>query len=378
MTSEENDKTLSDVTEQEQQEHIERGPGHLLRKKREALGLSVQEAADALHITMHYVRSLESDAHDKLPGDVFIKGYLRAYASLLGLDSTVLINVYNEYTNQREDADMASPGRRRRRRNRNTPWIVFSGIAFVVMAIVLWYFSSDSDAATRTGASGTPRATPGTEQVSVAEPANQEEPASSPQVPMLVTPGQPVVVALGVKEPEQAQLPATVAEVAEEGSMELTYPSEQQEAISQASGTLPMALASSGALMASGLSAAESAEGLGTPDAVELESIGGESVAQQVGDDNEPGNIIRIDAGGEDVVQIRFSAESMVQVQDANEEQVYRDVRVAGDVLRINGTGPFNILLGEASHATLSYNGEEIDFSASIRIDNSARLTVGL
>ena len=117
MTSEENNEALVDEQDGQevQEEPTERGPGHLLEKKREALGLSVQEAADALHITMHYVRALETDAHDKLPGDVFIKGYLRAYANLLELDPTVLINVYNEYTNQRENADQASVNRRRRR-----------------------------------------------------------------------------------------------------------------------------------------------------------------------------------------------------------------------------------------------------------------------
>lgn len=351
MTSEENDKTLPEATEQELQEQIERGPGHLLRKKREALGLSVQEAADALHITMHYVRSLESDAHDKLPGDVFIKGYLRAYANLLGLDSTVLINVYNEYTNQREDADMSSFGRRRRRRNRNTPWIVFSGIAFVVMAIVLWYFSSGSNAAARTSAPDSPGSASGALLASVSsEPADQDEPAQAQAIPVLVEPGQPIVVPLGVKEPAQTPQAALQPTTVEDRAIELSYPSAQEGDASLVSEALPEAPA--------------------IPDELTL--------AERPNNDSEPGNVIRIDAGGEDVVQIRFSAESMVQVQDASEEQVYRDVRVAGDVLRINGTAPFNILLGEASHVTLSFNGEEIDFSASIRIDNSARLTVGL
>ena len=89
-------------------------------------------------------------------------------------------------------------------------------------------------------------------------------------------------------------------------------------------------------------------------------------------------HLIAIDAGGDDVVQIRFKGESMVQVHDASEEQIYRDIRVAGDVLQISGTAPFNILLGDASTSELSLNGEKIDFSASIRIDNSARLTIGL
>jgi transcriptional regulator with XRE-family HTH domain len=130
-------------------------PGQLLSRKREALGLSIQQVADELHITMHYVRALEADAHEKLPGVVFIRGYIRAYANYLKLDPTVLVNVFNEYINQRENSEQeASYTRSRRRRDRNLPWIAVSGVAFVLIAVALWYFGTG--AATQTGSAATP------------------------------------------------------------------------------------------------------------------------------------------------------------------------------------------------------------------------------
>ena len=66
------------------------------------------------------------------------------------------------------------------------------------------------------------------------------------------------------------------------------------------------------------------------------------------------------------------------RINDVNENQIYRDIRIAGDVLKIQGRSPFNILLGDASFARLTFNGTEIDVSDQIRIDNSVRLTVGL
>ena len=66
------------------------------------------------------------------------------------------------------------------------------------------------------------------------------------------------------------------------------------------------------------------------------------------------------------------------EVNDGESRQIYRDLREAGDVLEITGNAPFNILLGDAVFIRMSLNGSEIDVSTKIRIDNSARLIVGL
>ena len=81
---------------------------------------------------------------------------------------------------------------------------------------------------------------------------------------------------------------------------------------------------------------------------------------------------------GTDTLRISFSGANWVEVNDGEENQIYRDLRVAGDVLEITGSAPFSILLGDAPRARLTFNGNEIDVSDNIRVDNSARLTVGL
>ena len=88
--------------------------------------------------------------------------------------------------------------------------------------------------------------------------------------------------------------------------------------------------------------------------------------------------IIEINSAGSDVLRISFSGESWVEVNDEAENRIYRDIRDVGDVLEITGNAPFNILLGDAPFARLTFNGTEIDVSDNIRIDNSALLTVGL
>lgn len=293
-------------TESEQPSDAEVGLGQLLCNQREILGLSVQEVANRLHLTMHYVRAIESDAHEKLPSDVFVRGYLRTYAKLLGLDSGVIVDMYNDYAKQRQSAELEghTRRRRRRRRNKNMPWIIISGIAFIAMAILLWYFSTGSEGAARTGSAA------------ALDVTDIDELASTRTVTL------PVPSALTPAAPSNATLAASLEPVA---------------------------------------------------DAVEAQAATANPTEGSASE-----RVITVDTGGADSVQIRFTGASMVQIDDASDAQLYRDMRVAGDVLRINGTAPFNILLGDASKSELSFNGTQVDFSSSIRIDNSARLTIGL
>ncbi len=121
-------------------------PGAILREQREARSLSVQQVADELHLTMHFIRALESDAYDKLPGDVFARGYLRSYVTLLQLDPDNMMHSFNEYALAKDSKQQADRHKRaaKRRKDKNLPWIIFSGVAFVAVAIVLWYFSASA------------------------------------------------------------------------------------------------------------------------------------------------------------------------------------------------------------------------------------------
>lgn len=325
-----NSESIEEIIEQEEQDDASStGPGQLLSNKREALGMSVQEVADTMRITMHYVRALETDAHDKLPGDVFIRGYLRTYSSLLGLEPTIVINVYNDYASQRESAESNSVTRGRRRYNKNLPWIVISGIAFVVVAIALWYFSaSGSEPAASNARPATNGRTVNAANANIADVATTPVVSSAPQTFAVEPIVEPIVEAVEDTIDSAISVESSIVEEVEA----------QVDA----------------------------------PVAVE-DSAPVEAPAPAI-----PERLITVDGGGDDTVQIRFTGESMVQVDDANDAQLYRDVRVAGDTLRINGTAPFNVLLGDASNSELSLNGAQIDFRSNIRIDNSARLTIGL
>ena len=65
-------------------------PGRALAEARAARNLSVAEVAQQLKLSATQVEALEADAYDRLPGPVFVRGFVRNYARLLDLDAEAL------------------------------------------------------------------------------------------------------------------------------------------------------------------------------------------------------------------------------------------------------------------------------------------------
>lgn len=158
-------------------------PGALLQAQRETLELSLQQVSEKLNLTMHYVRSLESDSFDKLPADIFVRGYIRNYANLLGLDPVHVLQVYADFTVKKQARKEEAIKRyTRRRRDKNRPWVLFSGVAFVVVAVALWWLSSREDLAELTPqassapqVSSDPQVSPAPQASSAPEPVDLTE-----------------------------------------------------------------------------------------------------------------------------------------------------------------------------------------------------------
>lgn len=65
--------------------------GQVLAQARNAQGLPVEEAATRLHVPAHVVAALEQGQWQKLGAPVFVRGQLRSYARLLGVDPLPLL-----------------------------------------------------------------------------------------------------------------------------------------------------------------------------------------------------------------------------------------------------------------------------------------------
>lgn len=65
--------------------------GAFLRAWRELRGWSIDQVAWALRIRLVYLEAIEEDRFDDLPGSIYVTGFARSYARLLGLDDGAVV-----------------------------------------------------------------------------------------------------------------------------------------------------------------------------------------------------------------------------------------------------------------------------------------------
>ena len=70
--------------------------GEQLRSARESKGISLAEVVKATHIRLNYLQELENDHPELLNSESQARGFLRLYASFLGISSTSLIEQWQE------------------------------------------------------------------------------------------------------------------------------------------------------------------------------------------------------------------------------------------------------------------------------------------
>jgi cytoskeleton protein RodZ len=68
--------------------------GDRLQREREMRGISLEEIAEATKIGTRMLAALEQENFDKLPGGIFNKGFVRAYARYLGINEEEAVSDY--------------------------------------------------------------------------------------------------------------------------------------------------------------------------------------------------------------------------------------------------------------------------------------------
>ena len=70
--------------------------GSLLRETRMRERIDITTVESATKIRAKYLRALENEEWDQLPGPTFVRTFLRTYADYLGLDSKMLVEDYKQ------------------------------------------------------------------------------------------------------------------------------------------------------------------------------------------------------------------------------------------------------------------------------------------
>jgi len=69
--------------------------GEKLRLEREAHGIALRDISEQTRISMRYLEAIETDDYRRLPGGIFNRSFIRAYAKFIGFDEQEAIEEYN-------------------------------------------------------------------------------------------------------------------------------------------------------------------------------------------------------------------------------------------------------------------------------------------
>jgi cytoskeletal protein RodZ len=149
--------------------------GASLREARNRRGLTPADVQKGLRIRERYLTALEEERWEQLPGEAYVKGFLRMYAEFLGLNGQLYIEEYNSRFAHRDEAlvpDSLAPTTARRGvlRLLGVVAIVFGAVA----GLAAWQLGGTTHTAAKAPAMG---AADAAAAVPRAEPAASPTPA---------------------------------------------------------------------------------------------------------------------------------------------------------------------------------------------------------
>lgn len=118
--------------------------GDCLRRRREEMGISLKEIGLRLGVKIEYLESLENGEYENLPPQVYVRGFLKSYASLLGIDAVQAVKMYNrEVTFMERDLLEDKKEKKEKIRLRSfiviTPKLVTVFLSVAIFSVLFYY-----------------------------------------------------------------------------------------------------------------------------------------------------------------------------------------------------------------------------------------------
>ncbi|MCE5362539.1 RodZ domain-containing protein [Pseudomonas anguilliseptica] len=320
-------------------------PGETLRKARESRGWTIAEVAGQLNLTPQRLSQIEQGAFDKLPGNTFARGYVRAYAKLLEVDQNRLVLEFDQFTGS-DAAGSSVHSLNRIEEPVSYSQRVLRMVSFVLLLALagLSFFWWQEQAERRAedlaatnlehvevdGADGTTQIHP------LDEPEDQAVEAAQAEGEVL----QPLLDESATAVTEAAADPTVTAPVA---------------AVDPAT-TAPQTPVTAPAVTEAAAVEAPAPSAVAAPQPA-------------------PAAPVQL-AAGEALISVTFIADCWTQLTDANGKVLFSALKRKGDSLELAGKAPLELRLGFARGAQVSLNGNPVDVAPFIS-GETARLKLG-
>jgi cytoskeleton protein RodZ len=301
-----------------------------------------------LNLTVTSLSNLEAGAFDKLPGHTFARGYIRAYAKLLGMDQTVLVQQFDQSTGTDSQGSNVHALGRIEEPVRVSHTILRIVSLLLLIAVIgggfVWWQDQTSQR-TRDLTSLAPEHV----EVEGADGTTQIHPIDEPEDQAVAE--------------NQADSSTTLALPQSETSAESTGAESAAPAAEPAAPAVaPSAPAQTPApVVAAPATPAPNVPATPAPAAPVAQAPSAEAAAP---------------IAGEGQVQLQFTGDCWAQVTDGRGKVIFSGLKHKGDSVSVSGKPPLNVRLGVARAAQVSYNGQPVDI-APFTSGETARLKLG-
>lgn len=369
------------------------GTGKRLASARAEMNLSAQDVAAQLNLSARVIDALESDDYSSLPGATFVRGYLRSYAKLVGVDEASLLDGADTAFaplgggKSRNTASLpVAPMRRRRLTG------VFLMVLLALVAGVVWWGARTQwlDVS-----QWLPRLKSAQEPQIVPDSRNQRAALATPEIDLAVlalrddinddldagvgdNPGSVVggeaVVAAPASAGADADASAGIDETDSGGRTAAVMRAGADPDAFGVSTTPAVAEASADTSSSPARIVPAAATATETPPAGVAALARSASLTAVV---PPQAAATPTQTAVEDVLVIRTTAASWAEVFDADDNRLLYALLQEGERRELEGRAPFRLVLGNTPAVELKLNERSVATSQYARADRSARFTVG-
>lgn len=346
----------SDIVDEKDNSRTNNGPGDQLQAARIQQGLSIEDVATRMHLSLTILQSIEDNNFDEITAPIFVKGYLRAYARLVSLDEDDMIQRYVEfYSNDDPPINTTSQmAPEISAQDARIKWTTYLVIIVLIALLSAWWWNKAQ--------SKTEAVSLNTDQQTDQEIT--EEQAVEPEIIEVL--GDSVEV---IAEPDSEPL---IEETSSADSVDSTpvENSPVENTVAELEPEIPEVIAESITIETNTVEPEVIIDAIASENTLTAE----EALNTATG---LPFDISRAAPAGTDLLNITVNADTWADIKDANNHRLVYDLLRANLSIQIRGKAPFNAFFGNGHGVEISFNSQSIDIASQTLDDNTARLKIG-
>ncbi|MCF2946575.1 DUF4115 domain-containing protein [Paraglaciecola aquimarina] len=321
---------------EEQQEVVIPGPGEILKKAREAAGLSTEDIASKIRLKNTLIQDIEQDNYDINISLTFIKGYLKLYAKQVDVSESEIVDAFEKHnTQKKEPAKLQSFSRKfsHQANDDKLMLVTYLIVAVVIALVVVWWFQQgDDENKVSSFLSNTSK---------TIENKISNQPNKQPEVET---------------EPATELKNSSVISVIAKTTDSLAQETQDLVTDSTIDGLEPTEIVGS-IDNTTELNPSESNEP--EPEAIESASLTAQTAEL---DESEVSELNTSFAEPVELI-FEFADNCWMNLADATGENIAYGVKVKGRVMPVTGIPPFEVTLGAPEVVKISYAGKPVDMS---------------